>query len=209
MARRHIAGLSALTAAGMLAGALGSSPALGQSTGGAAEAVERCRALPTDSERISCLEQALLAEPSAASEAAEDAPDESVFERRGVRVPGLSIFGGRSGSADPIVTSDSPDADAFGAETVTARQRRSGDAPEEVVPRLVASVVSSTVVPYQRLQVELDNGQVWRQTQSDEPSWNPARDDEPENVEIWPSRLGGYRMLIAGYNRTLKVERVE
>lgn len=213
MASLQFAGLSALTAAGAIAGALVATPALAQA--GAAEAVERCRTLATDSERILCLEQALLAEPPEASVAPQapvatpPAPAASEFDRPGVRLPGMGLLSRRSNSADPVISSDSPDAEAFGAETVTARQRRAGEGPEEVVPRLVASVVDVQIFPVQRLQVELDNGQIWRQIQSDEPSWNAARDREPDQVEIWPTRLGGYRMLIPGRNRTLRVERVQ
>jgi hypothetical protein len=110
-------------------------------------------------------------------------------------------MGGRE--EGPAVASNAPEAEEFGARTLAAR---SGEAAP--VPRLTASVTSAREVPYKRLEVVLDNGQVWRQTSSDDP-WDSRRHDEPDRVEIFASRTGGYRLHIPDTNLTLVVERIE
>jgi hypothetical protein len=146
-----------------------------------------------------------------ATAAAVTAPEPG--ERRGFRLPSLPFRGDRSepetgGTGAAVLASDSAEAAAMGAEQVAARGDGSGaDSSRPAEPRMTAAVVASEIVPYKRLQVELDNGQVWRQVQSDE-SWDDARYGVPASVEIWPSRFGGYRMLIAEHDLRLRVERV-
>jgi hypothetical protein len=217
--------LSAVTAAALCGAAF---PASGQDA-----VIAACQALPTETERFDCLADALRlasgqatlsaddvaaaiqapaaaepsAQPSAASPtvvpavAAPAAPAVASESRRsGLRLP---FFGGGSDDEPARVSSTSIAATGLGAEQVAVRE--GGGRPAPTV--MAAAVVSSDVVGYKQLQVELDNGQVWRQAQAEEP-WDDILDDAPEQVEIWATRFGGYRMRLVGQDRTMLVERV-
>jgi hypothetical protein len=108
----------------------------------------------------------------------------------------------------PLVPEESrrPGLDDLGAEQVARRSagRESADAPVR------ASVVSVNFVGYERLVVELDNGQIWRQTNGDRA--NVARDlrnEQTFEVEMRRTGLGGYRMYLVPLERTIRVERLK
>jgi hypothetical protein len=109
------------------------------------------------------------------------------------------------GEHPPAATFDSDSAQAA-AMGQGALQEKAGKLP--VTPHMVAAVVASSVVPYKRLQVELDNGQIWRETNADQ-AWDEVRYSPPKSVEIWQTRFGGYRMVIADNDIKLHVERVK
>ena len=95
--------------------------------------------------------------------------------------------------------------DDFGSEQVESRsEAKSGDdAP------VSATVVAFDVVGYKRLRVELDNGQVWRQTNGDRADVSrDLRDQQTFDVELRRTGLGGYRMHIEPIDRTIRVERL-
>ena len=96
--------------------------------------------------------------------------------------------------------------DDFGSEQVERRSEgRSGDD----VP-VSAKVVAFDVVGYQRLRVELDNGQVWRQTNGDRADvLRDLRGQQTFDVELRRTGLGGYRMHIEPIDRTIRVERLK
>ena len=210
----HRSGIALVGAAVALGVAAAGSPSPARAQEGE---IERCRTAQTDAERIACLEDALRGDapeaatpPPAPIGASDDAPDDDAEPaREGFRLPRVPFIGGRDEAPSPaasppaVVASDSPEADAFGAEQLARATGGGLPAP----PRLTAAVVGSREVPYRRLQVELDNGQVWRQVESDEP-WNSRRYGDPVDVEIFESGFGGYRMRIVEQDKTLRVERV-
>lgn len=94
---------------------------------------------------------------------------------------------------------------ALGAEQVA---RRTDARPPKVEPtRLVTTIVESTRIHPNRLQVRLADGQIWRQIQGDTQIVELAR-DMPVPAEIWASGSGGYRMRLPEIGRLLKVERL-
>lgn len=150
------------------------------------DVIAACQALPTETERFSCLADALRqASGSAAPAQAPVAPAAEQPEP-----PRIESEQSRVLTASP---------EEFAAEQVEER-------PSRDETTLVASVVSSELVGFNRLQVELDNGQIWRQGQA-EKAWDMILDGEPSTVEIRPSRFGGYRMTVDD-GRTMSVERV-
>lgn len=187
--------------------------------------IAACRALPTEAETSNCLADALRLATGQATLSADDlgvdasaqpaapvvaapavaAPVPAAADlgappepRRGFRLP--FIGGGERVEAAPAhVASTSAAAAELGAQQVSA---------SDAAPRVLATVVASEVVGYKQLQVELDNGQVWRQTQSDDRPWDEF-DDDPTSVEIWEHRLGGYRMKLLDRDQTLAVTRVQ
>jgi hypothetical protein len=215
--------LSAATAGVLSAVAF---PASGQEA-----VIAACQALPSEAARFSCLADALrlasgqasltaddvaaaAVEPAAVVAAPAIAPQQAAPEplpaatvatmasepepRGGLRLP---FLGGRNDDAPATAGSDTVVAASLGAEQVATNETR----PEAT--RVSARVVDSTLVGYKQLQVELDNGQIWRQVQHEEP-WDDILNDEPDQVELWPSRFGGYRMLVVNAGLTMNVERV-
>ena len=93
----------------------------------------------------------------------------------------------------------------LGAEQVEQRSRtasaNSGNTKVSTV------IVASERVHPNRLEVQLDNGQTWRQIQGDTQQVQlPA--GAPIAAEIWRSGFGGYRMRLLDMRRVLKVERI-
>lgn len=64
-----------------------------------------------------------------------------------------------------------------------------------------------TNVPYRRLQITLDNGMIWRQIEGDVQRLRIDEDDA-STVEIWETRLGGYKLRFNDLARTIRVERI-
>lgn len=177
------------------AGGLPAAPAFAQST-----AAERCRALPTETERFACMEQALAAAESALAATQEPETDDGFL--------GLGILGGgRSG--DDLYDSDSAVAEGLGAEQVAAANNMLDERDETTqTPRVQATVVAFRERVPGQLVFELDNGQVWRQTDADTQNLRLSRNSNPA-VEMWSTRLGGYRMRFVDMDRVVMVQRMQ
>ena len=164
--------------------------------------IERCRQADSDRQRIACLEAALRGSdeiPQTVTETAQETPPQEPTPA--ASAPELAP------EPDPIaeVAPTEPEGADLGSEQVTARRARASE--EEPAPRLQAAVASVEIVPFQRLQVTLDNGHVWRQIRGDTQRINERRAAN-QTVEIWESNLGGYRMRMNEMARTIRVERV-
>lgn len=179
--------------------------------------IATCQRAPNAEARIACLEAALRQQSAAPAEAARS-PQASEAEPRGQdtgqstlgRVGGLigainPFSGGESGERAGTVSSQDAAADRFGAAQVAARTAsRSPDTPSE---QLAARIAAVSVVPYQRLELTLDNGQVWRQIAGDRQRIS-ERHASGNTVNIWETRLGGYQMRLNEIARTIRVERI-
>ncbi|MCG8441458.1 MAG: hypothetical protein MI723_06580 [Caulobacterales bacterium] len=186
--------------------------------------ITACRAAADAEARIACLEAALCRadsglggeaecrraagldlapEPAApAAEAVEAAIADEAPARRRFGLPSIGF--GRGGEEPAaVLPSDSPEAAALGADTVPVETGEARPAPT----RIAATIVAFKVLAYDELQVELDNGQVWRQLSSDRPRVR-LRDGDPMAVELWPSNFGGYRMRLVEQGVRLRVRRV-
>jgi hypothetical protein len=189
-------------------------------------AIEQCRQMSNEELRIACLEAALKeayragpatgdemdragtereadavpAEPPVKGEKREDAGDSS--QDRVAPTSPVSSEPQRDGASDAVVG----ERNDLGSEQVETRQRsRARDAGDEA--RLVAGVSAVTTVPYRRLQVTLDNGMIWRQIEGDVQRLR-IDDEDASTVEIWETRLGGYKLKFNGLGRTIRVQRV-
>lgn len=134
-------------------------------------------------ERVECLRRAL-------------AEAERELERAEREV---AATGGEARIATPAAPA------TLGSEQVA---RRAGVRPTSAeAERLLAMIVASERTHPNRLQVYLEDGQVWRQIQGDTQVVELRRDARL-SAEIWPSGLGGYRMRLPSIGRVLKVERI-
>jgi hypothetical protein len=169
--------------------------------------IRQCSALTDKDARIACLEDALrrtddsgdsaaaVAETSTAAREAKSAPREAPAEPAATvppPAPESAVSPGHDGTADTL-----------GAEQVRDYDRRDAD------DRVMATVVAFDYVRYQRLRVQFDNGQVWRQVDGDRVDVSRELDaDATFDVEVWKTGLGGYRMRIVELDRTLRVQRL-
>ncbi len=148
--------------------------------------IENCREAASHEERIACLEAALSDEENPVNRGAEIA------------------------EPPPPAPADPPPArqDTIGAEQVRARNETSAEIAARLASVKGLKVARYTEVPYQRLQVELENGQIWRQIAGDT---QQVRVDLQRNqtVDIEESRISGYKLRLNEMRRTIRVERIK
>ncbi len=197
----------------LMAGSILGSGALAQTQ----EAIiAQCREAPDAQTRIDCLETALLGLPVEAFEPADE------NERRGFRLPRLPFGGNDDAETAPAQTASvapiagaSGAATGLGADQVNARNADPREARERRQARIAAERVASTVtefrtIPYQRLEVRLANGQVWRQLPSDSQRVvDRMRSSRAYSVDVWEGNLGGYLLRVNELSRVIRVERVQ
>ena len=136
-------------------------------------------------EEVACLEEALARAQEALARA------KSALQSG---EPSLEVQAAASGMAE------------LGVEQ--AARRTGAPAPQSAEEqRIVATVALAERVHPNRLQVHLDNGQIWRQIQGDVQRVDLAS-REAVSAEIWRSGFGGYRMRLPEVRRVLKVERI-
>lgn len=167
-----------------------------------------CATSATPAERITCLERHVRELAGSPAPAAADVvkPPAPVQAPAATHAPAPTVAAGEAAdAAAPAVSPGPAPAVELGAEQVEAR-RRGADEP---ATRVAATAVNFRFIGYERLLVELDNGQVWRQIDGDRVSVERAlRNVESFDVEMWATKLGGYRMRILPLNRTIRVERL-
>lgn len=93
----------------------------------------------------------------------------------------------------------------FGLENQRAAERREQERGGETEESLEATIVKVTVHHDRRFSVQLDNGQVWRETQGT----RVGVPKEGAAVVITAGKLGGYRMTIDGIAREAWVRRMK
>jgi hypothetical protein len=149
--------------------------------------LDHCRNTSSDTDRIACLEAALLGK-------------EAMLESEPEKVVAVAV----ATEVEPV-----PEAVAvgIGADQVITRN----ETREESIERLEVArglvVASYDKVPYERMQVTLENGQVWRQIKGDT---QQIRVDLKRNqtVDITESSLSGYKLRLNEMRRMIRVERV-
>jgi hypothetical protein len=175
-------------------------PAVGQSG-------EDCGDAPSPEAEIACLRQALSESRAALARTGPSVPPATSAPAQSPETaPPANPAPAQPSRPDlPQIAPPRPAAAAeLGAEQVAEQQ---GEDREDEADLVRASVVASERVHPDRLQVELDNGQVWRQIESDSQKIYLGGSD-PVAIEMWGSRFGGYRMRLVESGRALKVERV-
>jgi hypothetical protein len=93
----------------------------------------------------------------------------------------------------------------FGLEDQRAAEQREEERAAESEESLEATIVKVTVHSDRRFSVQLDNGQVWRETQGT----RVGVPKEGAAVVITAGKLGGYRMTIDGIARQAWVRRMK
>jgi len=187
------------------------------------ETIAGCAANEVKDERILCLERALRemaggdAMPAASADDGEGTqpPGERTAQPPTIPHP-LSTEAEERGhdQSGPVTEKlarqrDETDShvDSLGSEQVARRRGDDGGGQEAPVS---ATVIAFDFVGYRRLLVELDNGQIWRQTNGDRANvTRELRNEQTFDVELRRTGLGGYRMYLGPLDRTIRVERLK
>lgn len=193
------------------------------------EEIARCARIASVGDRILCLENALrrssgeiAAEPvvETVDVAAEDV-DEAAVEIDPVAVPEQANVSPVNRPKDAaaenvtepvvaaaVVTAEPvPEEDEIGAEQLRARTATQEEREANLERATAQRVAKYDIVPFERLVVTLENGQVWRQIKGDVQRIrvNLKRN---QTVDIKESGLGGYQLRLNEIRRTIRVERI-
>lgn len=191
------------------------------------DAIARCARIATVGDRILCLEDTLRQASGKYSDSVHSepvgqtsAPDALVATEEAVQAPDMvseaqlsetdaapSAIAAVSVAESVTDTARSSEENDIGVEQVRARNMTQ----EEIIANLRIAkgiqVAAYAEVPYRRLLVTLDNGQVWRQIKGDT---QRIRVDLGRNqtVDITETSLGGYALRLNEMRRTIRVERI-
>ncbi|MDJ0918921.1 MAG: hypothetical protein QNJ05_14250 [Woeseiaceae bacterium] len=194
--------------------------------------IERCKETSSKDDRIACLEAALLmrdgveatqidppslqidAGPAASSVNAETEPPRATSELTEAKPvpmpdepprPPIEAQSQEVNEPPAEEPANTPAATGIGSQQVIARSQ---DRSEKQLEKASGLEVSSyEKLAYEKIQITLENGQVWRQLRSDRQT---VRVDLERNqtVDIEESSLGGYRLRLNEMRRVIRVERV-
>ena len=180
MTRKFV--LTALTPVGLI---LFGSTALAQQS-----VIDHCKQTSSDSDRIACLEAALLGKELQAAPETQTQVDP----------PSMELATGPA--------ADTVEPAGIGASQVIARNQTREEQLESLEKESGLVVASYDIVPYEKLLVTLENGQVWRQINGDT---QKIRVDLKRNqtVDIEESSLSGYKLHLNEMGRTVRVQRVQ
>jgi len=159
--------------------------------------IEHCRKTSSDADRIACLEAALIgkevqAEPKTQSQ---------------IDPPSMDIEAGPADDAIEPTASTEPVVEGIGAGQVIARSQAIEERDAALEKALGMVIAKYEWVPYERLVVTFENGQVWRQIKGDTTRIRTNL-ERNQTADITESGLGGYKLRLNEIRRTIRVERV-
>jgi hypothetical protein len=167
--------------------------------------IERCKQSSSDSDRIACLEAALLGKE------AETAPESfaavPIEPEEQADPPGIELD--TSPADDSLESAAAAEAQptGIGAEQVIANNQSKEDQKETRQEGLGMVIAKYEWVPYERLVVTFENGQVWRQIKGDTSRIRTSL-ERNQTADITESGFGGYMLRLNEMRRTIRVERI-
>ena len=187
-------------------------------------AIERCMQTDSDKDRIACLEATILAiskgrePPTAEAVAVEEATPapvvetapEAVAEAPAEPIPAMPEVTEENVlevAAAEAAALDIDDQTNIGQEQVNARTETREERQARLSEARGLNVAEFEYVGYRKLQVRLENGQIWRQIKGDVQEIRISTDRNP-TVDITESSLGGYKLRLNEIKRTIRVQRI-
>lgn len=174
--------------------------------------IDHCKQTSSDADRIACLEAALLGkeiqtEPE--TQAQIDPPSMEIDAGPADTGTGAATVATTSATAAVVETEAAVEAqpDGIGAEQVVSRTQSIDEREASLQQERGLKIAKYEWVPYERLVVTFENGQVWRQIKGDV---NRIRTSLERNqtADITESGLGGYQLRLNEIRRTIRVERI-
>lgn len=175
---------------------------LGGSVAAQNSVIDRCKQTSSESDRIACLEAALLdKEPPSATQETAAMPVEAQAQ---IDPPGMELD---AGPADDTIASAESLPTGIGAEQVIANNQTKAE-HKEVRQKAQGMVIAKYEwVPYERMVVTFENGQVWRQIKGDRTRIRTSL-ERNQTADITESGFGGYMLRLNEIRRTIRVERI-
>ena len=189
--------------------------------------IDTCRNSSSDADRIACLEAALLGKELVVKP--ESGPDPDPKPQSQIDPPSMRLdagpandaiepasVGASTATATAAVVAEEPLSRSeiesqpvgIGAEQVIARTQTREERLEGLDVARGLTIAKYHYVPYERLVVTLENGQVWRQIKGDNQYFRVDR-KRNQTADISESALGGYKLRLNEIRRTIRVERVK
>ena len=175
---------------------------LGDSAAAQNSVIDRCKQTSSQSDRIACLEAALLGKnpPSATRETAA----QPVEPEAQIDPPGMELD---AGPADDSLETAETLPTGIGAEQVIASNKAKAEQKEARQQAQGMVIAKYEWVPYERLVVTFENGQVWRQIKGDTRRIRTSL-ERNQTANITESGFGGYMLRLNEIRRTIRVERI-
>lgn len=166
----------------------------------AVDAAIACRDITDDLKRLACLDAAtetLVVTRIIREEAVEEKKrEERTFFGLGKRKQKDDDF-------DPLVA-ETPE--EFGGEYLPENIKKRD---EKRLKEISVKISEFRVNPYGKVTVTLENGQVWRQLNSDSKTLHFSRKEKLYTAKVKRSTFGNYLMTVKEMRRTIRVRRIE
>lgn len=157
----------------------------------------KCAVIPDAPARLSCYDALMPRVRAALATAPEQLSAEDQSTLFGLDFSGLF---GRGGSATTP--------EQFGADTIR-RPEPEGGGGLRPIDSITAGVTDYSRTPLGKFIVFLDNGQVWRQQDSDNEIADFRRNPADNKVTISKGAIGSYNLTLNGSSRIFRVKRVK
>lgn len=158
----------------------------------------RCATIPEPPARLSCYDALMPRVRAALATAPEQLSADDQTTLFGLDFSGLF---GRGGSATTP--------EQFGSDTIRRPEPEGGGNGLRPLESISAAVTDYSRTPLGKFIVFLDNGQVWRQQDSDNEMADFRRNPGDNKVTISKGAIGSYNMTLNGSSRVFRVKRVK
>lgn len=187
---------------------------LGSSVLAQQSVIDHCKRTSSDADRIACLEAALLGkeiqtEPE--TQAQIDPPSMELeagpADTTDADAAAAAVASSATAAAVETQTTVEAQPEGIGAEQVVARNQTRDEREKSLDTSTGMVIASYDWVPYERLVVTFENGQIWRQIKGDTSRIRVSL-ERNQTADINESGLGGYKLRLNEIRRTIRVERI-
>ena len=171
--------------------------------------IEHCKNTSSVADRIACLEAALIGKEEPPE--AEVTPAAVPAPAAQVDPPSMEIEAGPADTDAAAAAVESASVESqpvgLGAEQVIARTQTKEEKQESQLQATGMVIAKYEWVPYERMVVHFENGQVWRQIKGDR---NRIRTSLKRNqtADITESSMSGYTLRLNEIRKSIRVERI-
>jgi hypothetical protein len=151
---------------------------------------------------IACLD---VGDPAARLSCLEDATREIKATR--IRKESAEESAAADAMGAVVAAEGASEEELFGAEALSSTRHAKNEERKKM--KLEATVVEFRVNPFGVVTAVLDNGQVWRQLNSDDEKLHLPKSDKVFTVTVKKGALGNYIMKVNELKRTIRVKRIQ
>ncbi|SNT68419.1 hypothetical protein SAMN06297382_0921 [Amphiplicatus metriothermophilus] len=167
----------------------------------AIEEVLACIAIASDEQRLACLDAAAARLARAKAEAVQQKTADAAFSRSDI-----APENNEAGAPREVVGTVTQSIEEFGAESVHELR---AEKKKESLREITAAATSIHLNSRRRATIYLQNGQVWRQLDSDSAFHGHVTPNRSYVVTIKRAALGSYIAKVEGFSRPIRVKRIK